>query len=140
MPQSERKSAIMPLTSSLRLRAGLPSDRGIILATWLPGLYHGNGMFKKIPKQLFEQRYSRVLEALLDSSPQMILCAADDPDVIVGYAVVSLPRLHWIYIKKAWRGLGLARQLLPEGIETVSHLTRVGEKLMPKEWTFDPFL
>lgn len=68
-------------------------------------------------------------------------CLEDEPDVVLGYVVASPGVVHWIFVKKAWRELGIARKLFPQEITRVSHLTKVGEILMKKyDLYFDPFL
>ena len=117
------------------------SDLPFIFSTWLKGLYHGNLMFSKINQDLFYSKYHVVLENLLKQSSVMVCCLEDEPDVILGYSVFSSPRLHWVFVKKAWRKMGIAKSLLPQDLTEVSHLTKLGETLMKKtKWVFNPFL
>lgn len=126
------------------IREYLLGDRNFILATWLRGLYYGDTWFREIPKDLFMENYHRVLEALLSKSSVKVrvACLKDDPEVILGYAVVSPGELHWLFVKSAWRGIGIAKSLVPEDTHTVTHLTKVGLGILkryPGQVIFNPF-
>jgi GNAT superfamily N-acetyltransferase len=125
---------------SIVVRGLLPEDLPFIYSTWLLGLYHGNSWFKLIDKTVYFEHYKKIVEALLITSMVQVACLESDRDVIVGYSIHRDNRLHWIFVKKAWRRLGVAKALMPEGINTVTHLTGLGKTLMPKEWVFNPFL
>lgn len=125
------------------LRTATYDDLPFIYSTWLKGLYHGNSLYRKIDQGVFYEKYHQVLEALLNRSNVRLVCLADEPDVILGYCVHSDRVLHWVFVKKAWRGKGIAKTLIPDNTTTVSHLTKSGESIMKKkkpEWKFNPFL
>lgn len=120
--------------------------REFICGTWMPGLYYGNDWFRQIDRDVFFNKYLRVLIALLER-PKVYVQAAvlkADPDSIVGYAICETTDkgivLHWVYTRFEWRKKGIAAQLIPKNIVAATHLTRVGKALKPKTWIFDPFL
>lgn len=119
------------------------TDFPFIFATWLKGLYHGNSYYRKINQDLFYKKYHKILEYVLNGSTVYIACMEDEPDVILGYSVFSGTTLHWVFVKKAWRKLGIGKNLLPQQIERVSHISKLGETLMKQKelkWIYDPFL
>lgn len=116
------------------------ADEAFVYATWLRSLYYGNSTFRKIDKDRFFKTYPNVIKALLTRSNVDVVCLEDDPEVLLGYAVYEGEALHFLYVKKAWRKLGIARMLMPGNVTKVTHLTKVGEKLLPKGIKFDPFL
>lgn len=127
----------------ITFRSGLPDDRSFILATWLRGLYYGNPWFKEIPKDVFMDKYHRVISDIMVRPESAISVAVlrDSPDVILGYSVLGSPRtLHWVFVKEAWRKIGIARKLIPAEIDSTTHLTVLGKKLKPKTMSFNPFL
>jgi GNAT superfamily N-acetyltransferase len=127
---------------NVTIRQAQADDEAFIYATFLKGLYHGNGWFGKIDKTVYFANYHKVIEALLSRSVVKVACLADEPDVVLGYSITSPDNitLHWVFVKKAWRKMGLAKRLVPPTITTVSHITRLGETLMPSTWSFNPFL
>lgn len=128
--------------SLFRVRPYAQTDEGFIYSTWLKGLYYGNDWFHEIPKDTFFKNYHKVIELIIKRPDCEISCAVlkQDEDVILSFIVVEKTTLHWIYTKEAWRKFGLARMLIPEGIETVTSLTKVGKAIKPYKWKFNPFL
>lgn len=127
------------------IRAFIPSDSNLILATWVHGLYHGNerdSWISSIPEDVFNVHYRNILEKIiiLPHVEMRIATVKDEPDVILGYSVFTKDTLHWIYVKKPWRLIGIARDLYPKGIKYTTHLTELGRALRPKyKLIFDPF-
>lgn len=123
------------------LRIATANDYPLIYATWLRSQYYGNTWFKEIEQNTFYDNYKKIVLQRLTSSTIVISCLESDPDVILGYAVMSLDEtvLHWVYVKRAWRRFGIAKEMVPETIKTVTSLTRVAKPLL-KDRKFNPFL
>lgn len=119
-------------------------DRPFVLSTFLKGLYYGESWFRLINKDVFMTCYHSFLEKFLDSPGVQvtIACLVEDPEVIIGYSVTTNTVLHFIFVKKAWRNIGVAKMLLPKTVSAVTHLTDLGKKLLPKlpGAEFNPFL
>lgn len=131
-----------PFDEHLMIREVKPEDLNFIYATWLRGLYHGNDFYNQIDKQSFFKNYQAYLDRLFRMPAISVRVAAfqDDPDTLVCYGVFSNHTLHWIFTKPAWRKMGIAKRLLGDyKIEQVSHLTKVGKAIKPREWKFNPF-
>ena len=122
------------------VRQGMPSDFTFIVKTMSSGYYYGNDYLQAIPQDEFMIRFRKFIEQKLPQVEVRVACLPDDPDVILGYCLFNGPVLHWIYTKKPWRKFGIARSLLPQGVTHVTHLSKLGEKLKPKEWVYNPFI
>lgn len=128
------------------IREGLPEDRNFILATFLRGLYYGQSWFSEIPKDIFMKEYHKVAEHILakPDTQVSIACLAEDPEVILGYALTSKDGsvIHFLFVKSAWRGIGIGKSLIPSSVKYATHLTRVGLNMLRKHPTvqFQPFL
>lgn len=125
-------------------RPGKPEDEAFIFSTWLNGLRFGNDWFELIEQDAYYEAYHRVIEMILRDKSTIITvaCMKDDEDTIVGYAVHNLlGGFHWVHVKKAWRGIGIARSLKPAAVDYVTHVNKVGRILMKKypKVTFNPF-
>lgn len=120
-----------------------PEDVNFVLATFLRGLYYGDSWFSKIPKQVFMDNYKNVAESLVQKATVKVACLKDDPDVIIGYSILSndYQTIHYVYVKAAWRKQGIARSILPQYPTTVTHLTELGHQLITKfnGVIFNPF-
>src|SRR5262249_10235426 len=73
------------------IRDGTDKDYNFILATFLRGLYYGDSWFSLIPKDIFMDNYKIIAQTLikLPSTVVKIACLPDDPDVILGYSILS---------------------------------------------------
>lgn len=128
-----------------QVRDGKEEDKNFILATFLRGLYYGDSWFSEIPKNIFMDNYKKIAEAIVNS-PNVTLkiaCLNEDPDVILGYSVLSsdFQTIHWVYVKSAWRKKGIGRSLVPRMPTNVTHLTLLGKTLIKKfdNTVFNPF-
>ncbi len=124
------------------IREARPDDKSFIYSSWLKGLRFGNKWFEAIDQDTYFQRYHDVIEALLsrpDTSVK-VACLVEDPDVILGYSVYTGQTVHFVFVKRAWRGIGIARSLVPPDLTTVTHLTDSGKAILIKHHLkFDPF-
>ena len=129
----------MTLDQLMFIREGQPTDTHFICGTWLPGLYYGNPFYREIDRVAFFENYIIAVQYILKKSHVLIACLNEDPDVILGYAVFNGNVLHWVYVKKPWRNIGIAKKLVPIDIETVTHLTTVGKDIIKHSKIFNPF-
>lgn len=129
--------------SLISFRALNPLDLNFILVSWLRALRFGNDYFRDGDDRKYYEKYQLFIKELLNQKETFVnvACLTEDPDVILGYAVLAPPKLHWVYIKKAWRNLGLAKKLVEQfKIETVTHLTKAGNAIRKKKGLrFDPY-
>lgn len=126
-------------------RPAAPEDVNFIFATMLRGLYYGDSWFSRIPKDIFMAHYHKVIEALLvhPSTKVTVACLKDDPEVVLGYSVTGHndELVHFVYVKSAWRNIGLAKSLVGTTPKAATHLTTVGSSILKKhpEVIFNPF-
>lgn len=129
------------------------SDKNFVLATWLRGLYYGDSFFSNIPKTIFMENYHAILEVFLQrhSNSIQVACLKEDPEVILGYSIVrhlkvgeaDISVLDWIFVKTAWRGIGISQMLVPNKINACTHLTKLGASIIKNKHPniiFNPFL
>lgn len=131
-----------PNVSLVKVRKGTIEDMALIYATWLRPLYYDNEEIGEIDKDDFMGAMKRRVEMILKrpSVDVKIACLIDAPDVILGYSIIEWRKLWWVYVKKAWREMGLAKKLVPPYINSCAYLTRVGKILKPKDWKVSPYL
>lgn len=117
-------------------------DTGFILETWLKGLRYSNSWFECIDQRAYFSTYLEIIKRILarPSVTTHIACLRDDPDVILGYSVTEPEILHWVFVKAAWRRIGIGSDLIPKDTKTITHLTKLGLQLKPDFVSFNPFL
>ncbi len=142
MPQNQTQ---IDLTGQYSVRAAKPDDYKFIVSTFLKGLYYGDSWFSQIDKDAFMDNYKKVIDGFF-RSPQaaiQVACLREDEDTIIGYSITSsdYSKIHWVFVKAAWRRHGIARRLCPQYPETVTHLNTLGKTLLPKvnNPKFNPF-
>lgn len=135
------------LENLVRIRNAQPSDLGFVYSTWLKGLYHGCKLYKdilKLNEQHFTDRYHEMLKKVIFGKEAVVRIAAlrEDDDTIIGYAVYNKhpAHLHWVFVKPAFRRLGLAKKLVPDSIVACTQLTTIGEAIKPDEWIYRPLV
>ena len=131
-------------SSLVTIRDGVESDLPFIYSSWLKGLRWGNSWFEAIEQDVYFPQYHKVLEGILDNPSTTIRIAslAEDPDVILGYAVLTGEKLHWVFVKRRWRGIGLATDLVAQlNLKTATHVTDIGLSILKKKpgIKFNPF-
>lgn len=114
----------------------LHEDENFIYDTWLKGLYFGNEQNKKMKPSVYFDYHRKIIDMILGSVKTMvkIVCLKEDPEVVLGYSVFEDHILHYIFIKHAWRGIGLTKYLLPEKLEHMTHTTPIGESFLRKKF------
>jgi len=128
------------LDQLLKVRLARKDDEALIYQTWLKGLYFGSSWFSKMDQKVFFQKYRVVINSLLPRSQVFIAALKEEEDTVLGYSVTQNNLLHWIFVKTSWRKMGLAKRLIPDNINTVTHLTDLVRPLLPKKFKFDPFM
>lgn len=127
------------------IRDYLPSDKNFIYASFLKGLRYGNEMFELIDAKVYFDIYQRVIENILDQDSTLVkvACLKDEPEVILGYSIATPTEglIHFLFVKSAWRGIGIGTTLMSEGIHTATHTTKIGTALIKKKHLkYNPFM
>jgi hypothetical protein len=90
------------------------TDSGFIYSTLPKSIYYGSHI--KIPvsrSHFFDTAYSYVQNVIADQNTRIFTaCLKDDPDFIVGYAVVHGTCLEFVYVKEGFRNQKIATLLL----------------------------
>lgn len=123
------------------IRPGIEEDRSFIMATWLRGLYYGSPWFREIEKDNFMAKYHDIISSVIAKPTAQVNVSVlkEDHNVILGYSVTEPKIIHWIFVKEAWRRVGIGARLLPSNTDVATHLTVMGKKLKPQNIKFDPF-
>lgn len=134
--------------SAFGLRAGRPRDEALVYASWIASDRFSRAGYAN--RRVYEDEQRRTIRELLARDGTTLLIAHDpeDDDAIIGWALVepnvSPPVVHYVYVKKAIRGTGVARALLVRyGLPSVPcHFTHQPvihqkEKRLPKGWVYN---
>jgi hypothetical protein len=137
------------LAESLLIRPAVPEDLAFIFHTWLKSYRYNSPATLHISHEVYFAKHHQVAEAILKRSVVPVACLRATPNVLVGFAVLELAApicIHWIYVKNAWRRLGVAKRLLGEidpNLCVHSHWTSALQGWTNVRWPklqYDPYL
>lgn len=118
--------------SQVRIRlAENGSDLALVYATWRNALWFAE---KRDPAASddFYREATQTIKDKLKTADARIAYLSEDPDMLLGWAVLTGTHLEFVYVKADYRRSGIAR-LLTQGFKTFSPpQTRIGRKLAPK--------
>lgn len=120
------------------------SYKDLIYAGWLKSYRFGNDYFKLIDPDHYYAMYPQYIARTLGLKDTTIRLGVltDDRDVVLGFSVSRQNILDYIYVNKPYRRTGIGTKLLPENIDTFTHLTRTALTVWGSKygkWKFKPF-
>jgi len=125
----------------VQIRKHTKEDLPFIYRSWLMGQYYGLDLFSLSKKDSFMNAYRKIIDHILQrpNTEIQIAALAEDQEIILGYSILEKDALHWVFVKKEFRKMGIAKKLIPEHIRTTTAITELGKILLPKHITFDLF-
>ena len=107
------------------------ADHALILDSWVKS-YRGSPAARRIPDKVYFDHYYQAIRQMLEYEARNfeVLCAPTDENVIQGWVCSTVECLHYIFIGTAFRGLHLARGLIPKTITHYSHFTLAARPLL----------
>lgn len=129
-----------------------PDDVPFVYSSWLQSYRHGSKQAQKIRKSVYFAFQHKLIERiLLRGAAVKVATPEDDTTTILGYVVAEHPEglavLHYLYVKEAFRSLGIAKKLLasarPEATPAVfTHSTVAGDVFARRipGLSFNPYL
>jgi len=113
-----------------------------VCARWKRSLRYGNDYFRLIKPECFYAAYDIHLANLLPDATIRLAVLAEDHDVCLGFSVSRGTVLDYVHVHKDYRGKGIGRKLVPEGIDTISNLTKSALAIWGTKcprWSFNPY-
>lgn len=132
--------------SDVAIRVGQPADHPLIFNSWLKS-FRDSPICKGVPNTQFYAGHHSLIERSLPLSMVRVACDVSKPTEIYGYAVAqSFPEglcLHWIYVKHAFRGFGIAKLLeksFEATIASYSHRVKNMERMLKdRNYIYNPY-
>lgn len=132
----------------IEVRGAYPSDLEYLLKTWLRTHFRSSRFAEHIPKEIYYPKHHAMIERILLKSKTSILIAhpQGEPDILLGYLVCENqidPVVHFIFVKKQFRLLGIAKQMLKKASIDKGYFTH-WTKWTDHTWgkhslTYDPY-
>ena len=104
------------------IRVGTADDNGFIAKSWLETL-RASHEARAIDSAIFSRHHSRIISNVLRRQSVTVRIAhpADSDFEILGFAVLAPGKIHFVYVRKAFRKFGIAKKLC-EGIDVKGSL------------------
>jgi len=119
------------------IRPPAAEDLPFIFSSWLKS-YRDSDCAKHIPNEPYFRFHHKIVESILSRASESgtatikIACLADSSENILGWLVSEGPVLHYVYIKNAFRRLGIASKLLGDYRPQIYSHRTYAWKLLPQ--------
>lgn len=119
----------LPIVGRVELGAMWPGERNLVLSSWAQGLAdaagHGPTSGSR-HRKVYLERFHEMVEDQLSIVGTLVRVArcAEDQVLAYGWCCWSGDTVHWCSTKRAFRRLGMAAALLPEGARHYSRRSR----------------
>ncbi len=140
-PDAPRKAN----SSDCVIRHGSHIDFGYIHKTWLR--VWRSHFPRDVNDALFSEYHRHIFNRILANSKVYIATIEEDESMVLGYLVARKDVLHWVWVRSAFRRMGIANALMDAYLREAgkpryaSHWTQSGEHFVKKlGLKFNPFL
>lgn len=132
------------MSKSYSIRGFHPDDIPFLHSSWGSSYYTGATYNKFLGPGEFHKHHRPIRESIFDRpcSSFDIVCSTDDPGLIMAWMSWEKPEdedfilIHYLYVKQAFKGEGLARELLLRFKDVkpvlITHLTEQAERIIHK--------
>lgn len=126
-------------SESIVVRPALDEDMNFVAASWFESFWKGAVRDTGMPFETYKAGQDALIRKLTSSCKVIVVAAAVAPDEIVGYVVRDGDLLHYLYVKSAYRRLGIGSELA-SGCKRFTHLTRAGNRVARSVgMSYDPY-
>ena len=129
------------MSSEFTIRPMTKADEPFVYRAWLEGAWPHNGGPVIMAKHEWLPRWHALIERLLATGGAQVAHLEGKPESLLGFAASGHGCLHWAYTKQAFRGLGIATEMIRKfnfnsiNGNVCSHWT---PKLEEHGWRYDP--
>ena len=140
------------MTLQIAIRLHEATDEDFIYSTWMKS-FRDNSYARAVPTQLYNIGQRKRINKILSKEGVNVLiaCDAETPELIYGYAVMERTPdvLHYVYVKSAYRKLGIAKALLIDFLDNSVLYTHKGDIVIERllrddptynQWVYNPYL
>lgn len=131
------------------VRQANKDDLPFIYSTWLRSYRYNSQFARKLTNKVYYEWHHKAIERILARGATcLVVCDESDTSVVFGYLVWELAGpysiVHFAYVKKAFRNLGLMNQLLKASnakFNIFSHYTEFCDEYLKRheELTYVPY-
>lgn len=124
-----------------RIDTGNARDLAFVIDSWRQSFWDAPAMRGMLRDEYFREQEARIYRLLAHPAAKLKVARDEqDAELVLGWALLEPPVLHYVLVRKALRGNGIARALLAnETIDRYSHRSKHLDRF-PAGWHFNPFI
>lgn len=111
----------------ITLRPAVDSDLSFFFSSTLQSYFYSSPTIRGLLPSVYYPAHKALLYKLLARSKLEMACSAEDLNIILGFALTEGLDVHYMYVKRAFRRFGIARELL----------RNIGYSFQASHWTDD---
>lgn len=110
------------MIAPIDLRLATPADMPFFYSATLQTYLYGSPHHRTIPAKVYFTEHARLLKKTVERPDAELLLAVlkEDPSVILGFLLWEPDIMHFTYVKRGFRQMGIARQLWTKA-DLISH-------------------
>ena len=94
------------------LRPAVDSDMAVVRDPWVQEMRHAPWS-RGVPDDIYFPEMKAFVGRVLARANTLVACNPEDPKHVYGFVTFDPPNhLHWVYVKRAYQGVGLGRTLV----------------------------
>lgn len=128
---------------NLRFRPATPADLRFVAHSWFESYRRGGGA-PQVRFDTYKAGQGALIDRLLAAAPTTVAFNPIEPDEICGWMCGDRSTIHFVYVKQAYRRMGIARALVSPVLAAgpaFTHATRIGTSLASRAGlSFNPYL
>ena len=133
----------------MRFDAPAPDEMALVYDAWANS-FRKSPWAGCIPNHLYDSVSRTAIGEILSRGARVTVAVQDLPDGarrVCGYSVSEPDQaiLHWLFVKRDYRGMGIGRALLNETVigfsdkpKRYTHRTRSSSRFLGSDWEHDP--
>jgi GNAT superfamily N-acetyltransferase len=133
-------------SSDFQVRPVATGETDFVYSSWLNS-YEDSPFARGIRKSIYFDRQRRLINSISARGGKLLVATHPEaPDAVLGWVCVEEPDfVHYVFVKQAWRRMGVASLLLEQASARFkyTHRTAVGEsfvlKRFPGAGVYDPY-
>lgn len=110
---------MIPIEIDIKHSTMLEREKPLLYNAWLKS-YGKSSEARRMSSKVYFQNYTKIIDGILEDCYVAFALNPDDLDQILGFVAfsydedINLTVIHYVYVKEAFRKLGLAKKLMEQ--------------------------
>jgi len=100
----------------LKFRKAKASDINFIYDSFLKSMKNDSSLGRLCTAHVFFKEFPAIIDRILSDSETLVASADEDDETIIGYIIFEPNVVHYLFVKEAFRNLGIAKELIGQAL------------------------